>query len=419
MIIFKVVIPARYASERLPGKPLRDIAGKPMLQHVYERGLESDAGQVVIATDDERIEKVAEAFGAIVCMTGAHHQSGTDRIAEVAEKLGWADDQVIVNLQGDEPMMPAELINQCAALLDDPNVDVATLASPLEEAADLRNPNIVKVVTDDEGNALYFSRASIPHSRTPDTDDLAVRTARHHHGIYAYRSAILRQIVAAPPTALENCERLEQLRALSLGLRIKVGSPARRPGPGIDTEQDLEEVTRTMKKKNRSNRFTSRTNTLIIISILTVFSGVGQLQGQGLDNRVIRLAEQVGQAKIEYKIKMEPKTPDRKSCRVHVSLAYLQYNDQAQVDATIENEDCAASSGEYTVRLKIRNQDSDIQLIENVESWARNDDKPIETQTVYDIGHDVDLIRVSTAKLTCTCSKPDEDADDRTVDESQ
>jgi len=247
MTRFKVVIPARYASERLPGKPLRDIAGKPMLQHVYERGLESDASQVVIATDDERIEKAAEAFGATVCMTGAHHQSGTDRLAEVADKLGWPDDQVIVNLQGDEPMMPAELINQCAALLDDPKVDVATLASPIEQAADLRNPNIVKVVTDDSDIALYFSRASIPHSRTPDTDDLAARTACHHHGIYAYRSDILRQIVAASPTALEQCERLEQLRALGLGLRIKVGLPACRPGPGVDTEQDLAVIARALK----------------------------------------------------------------------------------------------------------------------------------------------------------------------------
>ena len=243
---FKVVIPARYASERLSGKPLRDIAGKPMLQHVYERGQESEAAQVIIATDDERIEKAALAFGADVCMTGADHQSGTDRLAEVADKLGWSDEQVIVNLQGDEPMMPAELINQCAALLDDQNADVATLASPLAASSDLGNPNIVKVVSDDDGFALYFSRASIPYSRAPDTDVLAAETARHHHGIYAYRTGVLRQIVAALPSAIEKCERLEQLRAMSIGLRIKVGQPARRPGPGIDTEQDLEKATRLM-----------------------------------------------------------------------------------------------------------------------------------------------------------------------------
>lgn len=244
---FKVVIPARYASERLPGKPLRDIAGKPMLQHVYERGLESEAGQVIIATDDERIEEVAKAFGAVVCMTGDHHQSGTDRLAEVAEKLAWPDDQVIVNLQGDEPMMPPELINQCAALLDDPKADVATLASPLAAAGDLQNPNIVKVVTDDNDFALYFSRAAIPYSRAPETDTLAGQTARHHHGIYAYRIGVLRKIVAASPSAIEKCERLEQLRAMSLGLSIKVGQPESRPGPGIDTEQDLEKANRLMK----------------------------------------------------------------------------------------------------------------------------------------------------------------------------
>ena len=243
---FNIVIPSRYASERLPGKPLRDIAGKPMLQHVYERGLESDAGQVVIATDDERIEAAAKAFDAVVCMTGAHHRSGTDRLAEVADALGWPDDQVIVNLQGDEPMLPAELINQCAALLDDPQADVATLASPLASAADMQNSNIVKVVTDENDLALYFSRAAIPYSRAPATDALALETARHHHGIYAYRAGVLRKIVATQPSAIEKCERLEQLRAMSLGMRIKVGQPAHRPGPGIDTEEDLEEAARLM-----------------------------------------------------------------------------------------------------------------------------------------------------------------------------
>ncbi len=244
---FVVVIPSRYASERLPGKPLRDIAGKPMLQHVYERGRESKAGHVIIATDDARIEKAATAFGAQVCMTSAHHQSGTDRLAEVAEQLGWADSQVVVNLQGDEPMMPAALIDQCAALLDDERVDVATLASPLADRADLENPNIVKVVTDDSDFALYFSRAAIPFSRAPETDSLAMLTARQHHGIYAYRTNTLRTIVAAKPAALERCERLEQLRAMSLGLRIKVGTPTSRPGPGIDTEEDLQKAEQLMQ----------------------------------------------------------------------------------------------------------------------------------------------------------------------------
>ena len=243
---FIVVIPARYASARLPGKPLRDIAGKPMLQHVYERGLESEAGLVIIATDDKRIEKAAKAFGAKVCMTGTHHQSGTDRLAEVADINEWVDQQVVVNLQGDEPLMPAGLINQCAELLDDDRADIATLASSLEHAADMDNPNIVKVVTDDEGFALYFSRASIPYSRTPETDSLASQTARHHHGIYAYRTKTLRKIVEAEPSAIEKCEQLEQLRAMNLGLKIKVAMPATRPGPGIDTEDDLQKAEKLM-----------------------------------------------------------------------------------------------------------------------------------------------------------------------------
>lgn len=247
---FIVVIPSRYASERLPGKPLREIAGKPMLQHVYERGCESRAGQVIIATDDARIEKVATGFGAQVCMTSAQHLSGTDRLAEVAERLGWADRQVIVNLQGDEPMMPAALIDQCAALLEDERVDVATLASPLTDRADLENPNIVKVLSDDSDFALYFSRAAIPFSRAPETDVLALQSARAHHGIYAYRTNILRRIVAAEPAALEKCECLEQLRAMSLGLRIKVGTPISRPGPGIDTEEDLHRAEQLMQGEN-------------------------------------------------------------------------------------------------------------------------------------------------------------------------
>jgi len=165
----------------------------------------------------------------------------------VATQLGWSDDQLVVNLQGDEPMMPASLIDQCAALLDDKRADVATLASPLLEVADLANPNIVKVITDDSDFALYFSRAAIPFSRAPETDSLALRVARQHHGIYAYRVSTLRAIVAAEPAALEKCERLEQLRAMSLGLRIKVGMPATRPGPGIDTEEDLREAERLMR----------------------------------------------------------------------------------------------------------------------------------------------------------------------------
>jgi 3-deoxy-manno-octulosonate cytidylyltransferase (CMP-KDO synthetase) len=239
---FVVVIPARYASERLPGKPLRVIAGKPMLQHVFERGRESGAAEVVIATDDERIAEAARSFSAPCCMTSPDHQSGTDRLAEVARKYGWTDDKVIVNLQGDEPMMPPELIGQCASLLDDARADVATLASPVLSDEDFRNPNIVKVVRDHEGFALYFSRATIPYSRSQETNDLARASALHHHGIYAYRNDMLQRIVTAEQSALEKAEQLEQLRALSLGMKIKVGVPSKRPGPGVDTEEDLAKV---------------------------------------------------------------------------------------------------------------------------------------------------------------------------------
>ena len=246
MTDFAVVIPARYASQRLPGKPLRDIAGKPMLQHVHERALASGAVDVVIATDDERIRRAAASFRADCCMTSADHQSGTDRLAEVAAARQWPDERVIVNLQGDEPLMPHELIGQCATLLEDCAADIATLASPLLSCADFANPNVVKVVTDDRGYALYFSRAGIPFPRAAARSDLAWQTALHHHGIYAYRCSVLKSLVAAPQSPLEICEQLEQLRALSLGMKIRVGVPATRPGPGVDTEEDLLAVERML-----------------------------------------------------------------------------------------------------------------------------------------------------------------------------
>ena len=242
MAEFTVVIPARYASERLPGKPLREIAGEPMLQHVWRRATESDADEVVVATDDRRIADVAEAFGAIVCMTAAGHPSGTDRIAETADLLRWPDARIVVNLQGDEPLMPAALINQCAHLLDDLAADLATLASPLGTDADFADPHVVKVILDNDGYAIYFSRTAIPHSRARSTDGLARETALHHHGLYAYRCSVLRSLVAFEPSAIERCERLEQLRALSLGMKIKVGIPDSPPGPGVDTEADLAAV---------------------------------------------------------------------------------------------------------------------------------------------------------------------------------
>lgn len=239
MADFVVVIPARYASVRLPGKPLREILGKPMIQHVYERGAESGARDVIIATDDERIADVAESFGATVCMTGDRHGSGTERIAEVADVMDWSDKQAVVNLQGDEPSMPAALIDQCAALLDDATVHIATLASPFLSIEDFRNPNCVKVIRNDRGHAIYFSRAAIPHARDAGGEERAAAAALHHHGMYAYRCGELRRLVAAPPSELEVCEQLEQLRALSLGMTIAVGIPAVRPGAGVDVEDDL------------------------------------------------------------------------------------------------------------------------------------------------------------------------------------
>ena len=236
---FVVVVPARYASTRLPGKALREIRGKPMLQHVFSRGAESRATEVVVATDDDRIADVAADFGATVCMTGDQHRSGTERIAEVADLLDWDDQQIVVNLQGDEPSMPAALINQCAELLDDASADIATLASPLLAETDFENPNIVKVIRDIRGHAIYFSRTAIPFVREAENRARAVNAALHHHGIYAYRCGVLRRLVAAEPSDLEICEQLEQLRALSLGMTIAVGVPKVRPGIGVDTEEDL------------------------------------------------------------------------------------------------------------------------------------------------------------------------------------
>jgi len=239
---FVVVIPARYASTRLPGKPLLDINGKAMIQHVYERASESEATEIVIATDDDRIADAAELFGATVCMTSDHHQSGTERIAEVADLLDWDDDQVVVNLQGDEPAMPALLINQCAELLQDARSDVATLASPFLSRVDFESPNCVKVIRDANQRAIYFSRAAIPYARDAKNAGRAAQAALHHHGIYAYRCGVLRQLVVAEPSELEVCEQLEQLRALSLGLSIRVGVPAERPGISVDTADDLRRV---------------------------------------------------------------------------------------------------------------------------------------------------------------------------------
>jgi len=245
--VFRVVIPARYASTRLPGKVLRPIAGRPMVQWVYERASAAGAHEVLIATDDPRIVQVANAFGAQAVMTDPTHRSGTDRIAEVARTRGWAAQDVVVNVQGDEPLMPAALIGQVASLLSaQPQADIATLATPIDTVAELLDPNVVKVVTDAGGMALYFSRAPIPWNRddageTP-ASQAGLGAARRHRGIYAYRVAPLLHLAQLPAGVLEEREKLEQLRALEHGLRIYVAEASASPGPDVNTPADLERV---------------------------------------------------------------------------------------------------------------------------------------------------------------------------------
>lgn len=251
---FVVVIPARYASIRLPGKPLRLIAGKPMIWHVHQLAIQSSAKEVWIATDDERIEKAALAFAANVCMTRTDHQSGTDRLAEVSDLQAWPDDLVVVNLQGDEPLMPPALIDQCAALLDSGTVEMATLASSLNTVEDFHNPHVAKVITDINDNALYFSRAPIPYCRDEKSTKLLETGALRHHGIYAYRRHVLRQLVEAGPCDLEQYEKLEQLRALWLGITLRVGRASVPARSGVDTEEDLAAVEAILKRQASSNK---------------------------------------------------------------------------------------------------------------------------------------------------------------------
>lgn len=238
--MYRIVIPARYGSTRLPGKPLLEIAGKPMLQWVHERASACSAREVVIATDDERIMQLAAGFGATAVLTARDHPSGTDRIAEVAASRGWGEDEVVVNLQGDEPGMPAALVEQVAGLLlERPHADIATLATPVRDRDEYFDPNAVKVVTDHDGRALYFSRAPIPWYRDPAGLEGPVIGARRHLGLYAYRVSALRRLAGLAPSPLERAEQLEQLRALAHGMSIVVGEAARRPGPDVNTAEDL------------------------------------------------------------------------------------------------------------------------------------------------------------------------------------
>lgn len=245
---FTVVIPARYGSSRLPGKPLADIGGKPMIQHVFERAQASGAADVIIATDDPRIKEGVEAFGGRVMMTSSEHSSGTERLAEVIEQLALAEDHVVVNVQGDEPFIPPEIIRQVADnLANQHRAPMATLAVPVTEAEDIFNANVVKVVTDAAGYALYFSRAAIPWDREhfPDGETpIPAEHFRRHIGIYAYRAGFVRRYIEWQPSPLEQLESLEQLRVLWHGERIHVAEAIRTPAAGIDTEQDLQRARR-------------------------------------------------------------------------------------------------------------------------------------------------------------------------------
>lgn len=248
---FTVVIPARYASTRLPGKPLQDIAGQPMIQRVWNQARKSAASRVVVATDDERILAACQGFGAEALLTRAEHNSGTDRLEEVASRLGLASDAIVVNVQGDEPLIPPALIDQVAAnLAAHPEAAIATLAEPIHEVSALFNPNVVKVATDIDGLALTFSRAPLPWARDAfarDRDSLPEGVPyRRHIGIYAYRVGFLADFVAWGPCWLENAESLEQLRALWHGVRIHVADARENMLPGVDTPEDLERVRRVL-----------------------------------------------------------------------------------------------------------------------------------------------------------------------------
>ena len=250
---FKIVIPARHGSTRLSGKPLLDIAGKPMIQHVVERALASAADEVVVATDDQRIVAACAGQGVAALLTSADHCSGTDRVAEVIARLGWSDDTIVINLQGDEPCMPSALIDQVAAnLATAEGTGMATLAYPIQASRLLFDPHVVKVVIDAAGFALYFSRAPIPWHRDEFQNGQVTLPSAvvflRHIGLYAYRAAFLKRFVAWTPSPLEQAESLEQLRVLWHGERIHVGVAAEEPGPGVDTPEDLARVIQWMRE---------------------------------------------------------------------------------------------------------------------------------------------------------------------------
>jgi len=240
---FYVVIPARYASTRLPGKPLLDIAGKTMIQRVYEQAAQSDAKEVWVATDDQRIVEAVNAFGGKVCLTRDDHTSGTDRLHEVAEQRGWDKDVIVVNVQGDEPMIPPAVINQVAQnLASNTEAGIATLCEKIADVETFLDPNAVKVVADENQFALYFSRAPIPWPRDAFMQEPKKLpedfSAFRHIGMYAYRAHFLHQFVQWSAAQLESCESLEQLRAMANGVKIHIEEACEQVPPGVDTEKD-------------------------------------------------------------------------------------------------------------------------------------------------------------------------------------
>jgi len=247
-----LVIPARFGSTRLLGKPLRLIAGKAMIQHVYERAVEANFATIIIATEDKKIESCCVAFGATVCMTSSEHETGSDRLAEVVKRYDWSDDTIVVNLQGDEPLTPIKNLYQVASnLANHPEASIATLATPIETSQQITDPNIVKVVIDKQGMALYFSRATIPFQR--DEEHLVCDYALRHIGLYAYRAGYLKEFAAMESCPLENLEKLEQLRALWHGARIHVAIAEEIPGSGVDTEEDLIAVEKVIIARDKSS----------------------------------------------------------------------------------------------------------------------------------------------------------------------
>lgn len=251
MTDYTVIIPARFASQRLPGKPLRDIAGKPLIQRTYEAVLRSDARRAIVATDDEGIAQTVRGFSGEVCMTSPNHESGTDRVAEAAQQLGLQPDEIIVNVQGDEPDMPGALIDQVvAALVQNVDAKMSTASCMLDQPAQYFDSSVVKLVVDRDDCAIYFSRAPIPFARVDDGSSgerVPWNLVRRHIGIYAYRVDYLQKFSSTPPCALELSERLEQLRALWLGDKIAVSDTQDAPSVGVDTLADLDRAIRHFK----------------------------------------------------------------------------------------------------------------------------------------------------------------------------